>query len=255
MTEIYNKIVEEVELAVDELQSLVTSALFSSSDAGERNTDFDVGGDSGSPISEFDLDNLDLDAMSEEEIEELQFKLAEELMQNNPLQDIADGVTKEIMAGQAQPEGLAEHFAAFRSAINWSEKFVLVLIAFQVVMFFLCLYVSQRDRALAPKLIVMTFIFVVVRSAEWLNSLGEEHWESFATQDYFDKRGLFVGVMLCGPLMLDVLIMLFFFIREASSLLVQVKRTEIQRKKKSKKGEKGGKEKPKANRSKTEKQD
>ena len=71
MAEIYNKIVEEVELAVDELQSLVTSALFSSGD-GESNSDFDAGGNSGSPISEFDLDNLDIDAMSEEEIEELQ---------------------------------------------------------------------------------------------------------------------------------------------------------------------------------------
>ena len=100
MSEIYNKIVEEVELAMDDLQSLVTSALFSSSDAGESNSDFDAGGDSGSPISEFNLDDLDIDSMSEEQIEELQFRLAEELMQSNPLQDIADGVTKEIMAGQ-----------------------------------------------------------------------------------------------------------------------------------------------------------
>lgn len=116
-------------------------------------------------------------------------------------------------------------------------------------MFFLCLYVSQRDRALAPKLVVMTFIFIVVRSAEWLNAKGEEEWESFATQDYFDDRGLFLGIMLCGPLMLDVLMMLIFFMKEASSLLVQVKRTEIKRKKEKEK------KKSKGSRSKREKED
>ena len=83
--------------------------------------------------------------------------------------------------------------------------------------------------------------------------MGGEHWESFATQDYFDKRGYFIGIMLCGPLLLDVLMMLLFFMREASLLLVQVKRTEIQRKKQKKNG--NGKEKPKGNRPKTEKQD
>ena len=132
---------------------------------------------------------------------------------------------------QARPQTLTEHFQAFKSAINWSEKFILGLIVFQIVMFLLCFWVSRKDRGLAPRLILMAVIFVIVRSAEWLNDLGEEHWESFATQDYFDKRGIFVAIMLSGPLLLDVLMMLLFFIREASVLLVQVKRTEIQRKK------------------------
>ena len=40
-----------------------------------------------------------------------------------------------------------------------------------------------------------------------------------------------MGVMVCGPLLLDCLIMLIFFVREAGLLLVQVKREEIIRKK------------------------
>lgn len=252
MAEIYNKLLDQVEQVADELQALVGSAIFSAGDtAGESNSASGGAGDS-SPefnLEDLDMDDLDLDSMSEEQIQSLQQMLAEELRENNPLKGIAEGVTQEILAGQAQPENLREHFDAFRSAINWSEKFVLGLIAFQIVMFFLSLYVAQRDRALAPKLVVMTFIFIVVRSAEWLNTKGEEHWESFATQDYFDDRGLFLGIMLVGPLMLDIFMMLIFFMREASLLLVEVKRTEIKRKK--------GKEKKKSkgSRSKTEKQD
>ncbi len=93
MAELLNKIAEEVQQATDELQSLISSAISATSD--ERN--FDASGGSGSSADEFDMSDLDLDGMSEEEIQQM---LAEEMMQNNPLQGIAEGVTQEIMAGQ-----------------------------------------------------------------------------------------------------------------------------------------------------------
>jgi hypothetical protein len=99
-------------------------------------------------------------------------------------------------------------------------------------MFILSLAVSRRDGALTPRVCLLVFIGIVVRSAERLNSLGSQHWKSFATQDYFDSRGIFVGIMLCGPLLLDCLMMLFMFLSEASTLLVQVKKEELKHKKK-----------------------
>jgi len=253
MTEYFNKIADEVQLVADELQSLVFGGFASESGTAETNN-FDASGDSGSHAHEFDLTGMDLDGMSEQEVQQL---LAEELMQNNPLQGIAEGVTKNILAGQAQPENIMEHLQAFRSAINWSEKFVLGLIAFQIVMFFLCFYVSRKDLGVAPRLTLLVVIGVIVRSSEWLNAKGEQHWESFATQDYFDKGGIFTIIMLSGPLLLDSLMMLLFFMREAAVLLVQVKRTEIQRKsqKQSGKGNGGGKKKNAGKRPKTKKQD
>jgi hypothetical protein len=86
----------------------------------------------------------------------------------------------------------------------------------------------------------MVFIGALVRSSEWLNGLGGKNWQRFATQDYFDKRGIFVGIMLCGPLLLDSFMMLLFFVSEASQLLVEVKTQELKRKKN------GGKKKEKA---------
>jgi len=78
---------------------------------------------------------------------------------------------------------------------------------------------------------VLVFIGIVVRSGEWLNEQGAKHWEQFATQNYFDKRGIFIGCMLAGPLLLDSLMMLIYFMSEASTLLVQVKRSEFKQKK------------------------
>lgn len=105
------------------------------------------------------------------------------------------------------------------------------LVGFQCVMFFLSLYVSRRSRGTAPRLCLMVFIGALVRSSEWLNGLGARNWERFATQNYFDKRGIFVGIMLCAPLLLDSLMMLLFFLSEASTLLVQVKKQELKRNK------------------------
>lgn len=93
MAELFNKIAEEVQQATDELQSLITSAISATSEE----SNFDASGGSGSSADEFDMSDLDLDGMSEEEIQQM---LAEEMMQNNPLQGIAEGVTQEIMAGQ-----------------------------------------------------------------------------------------------------------------------------------------------------------
>lgn len=262
--EYFNKIADEVLLAAEQMQSLLTTGDLIPAD-GASNDDSggdigdDIGGAGGGASSssssgshEFDMSDLDFDGMSEQEIQEL---LGEEIMQNNPLQGIAEDVTKNIMAGQAQPENPMEHFHAFRSAINWSEKFIIGLICFQIVMFLLCLFVSRKDRGLAPRVCLLVFIGVVVRSAEWLNAQGVQHWESFATQDYFDKRGIFIGIMLCAPLLLDSLMMLLFFMKEASKLLIQVKRSEIKTKYKQKNNNNKGGGKKNAGRAKTKKQD
>lgn len=249
----FNKIADDVEVAAEQLRSMFTTG--GDSDDSEANAAGGAGagatGDSGSFSHEFDLDmDLDLDSMSEEEIQRL---LGEEMMRNNPLQDIANDVTKNIVAGQIQPQTPREHFDAFRSAITWSEKFIVGLICFHLVVFLLCFFVSRKDKGVAPRVGLLVFIGVLVRSAEWLNSLGNEHWESFATQNYFDNRGVFVGIMLCAPLLLDSLMMLLFFMREAATLLVQVKRNEIQRKKKN--NSDGNNKKKTGSRAKTKKQD
>ena len=145
-----------------------------------------------------------------------------------------------------------EHFDAFRSAITWSEPFILGLLAFQLAVFFTCLYVSRRNGPLAPRVGVLVFIGVVVKAAEYLNRWGAEHWEEFATQDYFDQRGVFVGIMLSGPLLLDCLMMLFKFVAEAGSLLIAVKKEEMKHKKKQQNAS-GNSTRP--TRSKTRKQD
>jgi hypothetical protein len=83
----------------------------------------------------------------------------------------------------------------------------------------------------------MLSIAGLVRGAEYINRWASHNWESFATQNYFDERGIFVSIMLCAPLLLDSLVMLLLFLREASQLLIAVKTAELKKQKKAAKEE------------------
>jgi len=166
----------------------------------------------------------------------------EEEMLGSPLEGMADSVLKDILKGQSiGPQTPMEHINAFRSAITWNEPFIIGLIAFQVIMFTAALYVSKRDRGIAPRLTVMVMIGSLVKLSQHINSYAAEHWASFATQNYFDKRGVFIGIMFCGPLLLNCFMMLFLFLREASQLLIEVKKYEIKKQReKEAKAKEGG---------------
>ncbi|CAB9526906.1 Transmembrane protein 18 [Seminavis robusta] len=161
-----------------------------------------------------------------------EFEDIEEELMNSPLEGIAESVISDLMANQAKPEGFLDHVNAFRSAITWSEPFIIGIVSFQIIMFIACILVSRPSVGLGPRLSVMVFIGALVRSVEYLNQIAGQHWKEFATQNYFDHRGVFVSFMVSGPLLFYCLIMLIMFVRESSQLLVQVKTNELKKKRK-----------------------
>jgi transmembrane protein 18 len=120
-------------------------------------------------------------------------------------------------------------------------------------MLLLSLYVSQRGRGVAIRISVLLLIGVLTRSAEFLNGIAARHWQSFASQNYFDRSGIFIGIFFSGPLLLNCFMMLTLMIREASSLLIEVKTMELKKKRgrqKKSTGEKGRGKKVKTEQSK-----
>jgi transmembrane protein 18 len=99
----------------------------------------------------------------------------------------------------------------------------------------IAIHVSRPGRDLAPRLIVMLLIGALVKLSDRINAWAGDHYRDFATQNYFDSRGVFVATMLCAPLLLDSFLMLLCYLREASTLLVQLKKTQLQKKANSKK--------------------
>ena len=82
---------------------------------------------------------------------------------------------------------------------------------------------------------LMIFLGVIVRFAEKMNQIGNSRWRDFATQNYFDKNGIFMGIMICAPLLMVCFVMLVSLIREAKSLLVDLSKMKMQAKENAKK--------------------
>jgi len=162
----------------------------------------------------------------------------------SPLDGITEGVLGDIMKNQAAPMSARESFDAFRSSITWSEPFILGLIAFHIIFLLTTLFVTKRC-GMRGRMGFLTLIAVVVRSAESINGYGAKNWERFATQDYFDDKGIFISVMMSTPLLFMALFMLISYLREASYLLVEVKKYQIKEKQKKSQGNKATKAKKK----------
>ncbi len=57
--------------------------------------------------------------------------------------------------------------------------------------------------------------------------MAAKHWKSFASQNYFDPNGVFVGTLFGAPLIFLALVILFNGLYASSKLLIEVKRKEI----------------------------
>lgn len=127
-----------------------------------------------------------------------------------------------------------EHIQAFSAAITWNEPFIRCLIAFHVL-FIVAAIVLIRKGDIYFRMGLMVVIGVIVRLAERLNQYGNNHWREFSTQNYFDRSGIFMGIMICAPLLVICFVLLVTLIREASNLLVDVKRMKMEAKSNAKK--------------------
>ncbi|KAL7448085.1 hypothetical protein ACHAWC_000342 [Mediolabrus comicus] len=165
----------------------------------------------------------------------------------SPLMGMADSVMSDIMSHQIGPQTPMEQIQAFKAAITWSEPFIQCLLAFHVAIIVTAIILTKRGGTYT-RMGFMILLGIIVRLAERMNVMGNSRWEEFATQNYFDKSGIFMGIMLCAPLLCVCFAMLFAMLREANNLLVDVKAMKIkaqqeQQKRKKTKQEKQRKKK------------
>jgi hypothetical protein len=127
-----------------------------------------------------------------------------------------------------------ESIQAFSAAITWGEPFIQCLLAFHIIVI-LTTYATINKGDMYLQLGLMLFLGAIVRCAEKLNQMGNSRWRDFATQNYFDKNGIFMGIMICAPLLMVCFVMLVSLIREAKGLLVDVTKLKKQAKENVKK--------------------
>ena len=113
----------------------------------------------------------------------------------------------------------------FFHAIDWTEGWLLVLGAFHLFLWTMTIALRNSHDA---QMVLLLLILGAVYGAEYINSFAREHWQEFASQNYFDPRGVFISIMYSAPLLCLALCVLLNALRLASKLLIQVKRKEAQ---------------------------
>eukprot|EP00752_Nemacystus_decipiens_P001940 g1869.t1 len=156
------------------------------------------------------------------------------------LGDVQATLLSQLNAQSVGPEGFVENFQAFRSAVDWSERWIQGILVFHLSLW---LFFIITRKSFGAQVGLFTVILGGTRLSEFINTCLRDRWHEFSRQNYFDEHGIFMGVMWAGPLLLLGFTMLVNLLCQAASLLVTVKTQQFKREIAAKK--EGGKSKAK----------
>ena len=91
--------------------------------------------------------------------------------------------------------------AGFIAAVDWNndKNWLLIVLGLHIVLLSLVLCFRRYELV---QFGVFCTICGTVYLSETINYYLHDHWREFATQDYFDRHGVFLSVILGAPLLL-----------------------------------------------------
>ena len=119
--------------------------------------------------------------------------------QNSFFQAVEENLRKIMEETSRAPKDLYEHWSAFTSAINWRDPLIIGILLFHTIMFIL---VFSTRKNFGFQVFMFLFACLLVFVSEHINTAASLQWKNFATQNYFDKQGIFMGIFLNAPLLL-----------------------------------------------------
>jgi transmembrane protein 18 len=128
----------------------------------------------------------------------------------------------------AKPEGILENLEAFFTAVNIKETFNTSLVIFHILTFVLILATKNYHKV---QLGIFIFLLLLCYFLETINTYLGKHWRDFTSQNYFDKSGFFICVMVGFPALCNCVLVMVNSFRNTFSMLVLV----IKKKSKEKK--------------------
>ncbi|CAN6346722.1 unnamed protein product [Urochloa humidicola] len=118
----------------------------------------------------------------------------------------------------------ADNLRAFVHAVDWTEPWLMCLMAFHVIL----LLTAVGFRRNANFQLLLPFLaYSGVYMAEKMNRYLGEHWKSFASQNYFDRLGVFISVIWSGPLIFISIVSVVSSLIALCRLMVKWKRAEL----------------------------
>lgn len=126
---------------------------------------------------------------------------------------------------RAEGRGFADMVSGFVAAVDWRHEPWLIAVG---ALHLLAAILAVRHRR-SP--LVLSTLFAggcaAVLLGERLNTLASKHWRLFATQDYFDSRGVFYSAVVGGPVLLNLVLVVAMYLLQCVALLAQAKGAQL----------------------------
>ncbi|KAL0144528.1 transmembrane protein 18-domain-containing protein [Mucor lusitanicus] len=132
----------------------------------------------------------------------------------------------------------AERTIDFFNAVDWTQPWLMSVMAFHIVCFLVALGLRNKHDALSVYFFVLLGLAALTQP---LNHLGIKHWKSFANEAYFDASGIFIVSVYSFPLIFNGFVTLIFILKATVSVLISTKRAQLKQKIKNSKQQQGQK--------------
>ncbi|RMX43094.1 hypothetical protein pdam_00006844 [Pocillopora damicornis] len=94
----------------------------------------------------------------------------------------------------------------FFKAVDWTEHWLIGLIVFHTATF-LCVICTRKYTNF--QIVLFLLLLGLAFASEQINTLGAQHWRTFAKEQYFDSAGLFITVVYSGPILLNCFVLTY----------------------------------------------
>ncbi|XP_072354765.1 transmembrane protein 18 [Scyliorhinus torazame] len=112
-------------------------------------------------------------------------------------------------------------------SIQWSESWLIGLLAFHAVCFLLTLITVKFYKF---QIAHFLFMIVLVYCAEYINEMAAMNWRSFSTHQYFDSNGMFISLVFSTPLLLNTMIIVIVWVYRTLAEMTELKSLKQRRK-------------------------